>query len=66
MNSMSGTPLRRPKPAEADPRIYQAATRQEQDRVIRSLAADAKSGLETIWRDGAHAVQGGTRRPALG
>jgi glycosyltransferase involved in cell wall biosynthesis len=38
-------------------------TRREQDRVIRSLAADTKSDLESIWQEEAHASDSeGTRR----
>jgi glycosyltransferase involved in cell wall biosynthesis len=34
-------------------------TRREQDRLIRSLAADAKSDLESIWEEASRASEGG-------
>lgn len=33
-------------------------TRREQDRVIRSLAADTKSDLESIWHEEAQTADG--------
>jgi glycosyltransferase involved in cell wall biosynthesis len=41
-------------------------TRREQDSVIRSLAAETKSDLESIWQESAQAPEGGGTRRAVG